>query len=55
MKDIKLYLIVDDFGVKFTSKTDAQHLVTHINKIYVTTVDWDGAIFSGYHLKWDYV
>ena len=47
-------LIVDDFGVKYTNNRDAQHLIDHLNSQYKTTVDWEGRVFCGMHLKWDY-
>jgi hypothetical protein len=33
-------LCVDDFGVKFFSKADAQHLISSVEKRYQCTVDW---------------
>ena len=41
--------------IRYTDKKDAQHLIDHLNKQYTCTVDWDGAIFLGMHLEWDYI
>ena len=52
--DTTFCLIVDDFEVKYTSKQNAQHLIDHLNSQYKTTVDWEGRVFCGMHLEWDY-
>ena len=54
-RSIFFCLVVDDFGVKYTSHNNAQHLISHLSKAYKCTVDWDGQIFLGIHLNWDYV
>ena len=46
--------MVDDFGVKYVNKADAHHLIDHLSKEYKCTVDWDGKIFLGIHLDWNY-
>jgi hypothetical protein len=53
-RDIIFSLVVDDFGVRYTRKEDALHLINHLEKDYVCTTDWDGKIFLGMHLQWDY-
>ena len=53
--DIVFSLVVDDFGIRYTDKKDAQDLIDHLNKQYTCTVDWDGAIFLGMNLEWDYI
>ena len=47
-------LIVYDFGIKYTRKHDAQHLINHLSEAYKATVDWERNFFCGLHLKWDY-
>ena len=47
-------LVVDDFGVKYKGKQHAQHLIDTLKKHYEITVDWEGKLFCGIHLKWDY-
>ena len=47
-------LCVDDFGIKYFSKADANHLFTVLAKHYQYTVDWEGTNFCGYTLDWHY-
>ena len=46
--------MVDDFGVKYKGRQHAQHLIDTLKKHYKITVDWEGKLFCGIHLKWDY-
>ena len=44
---IKIYfaLIVDDFGIQYVAKADAQHLIAALKQDYeAVTVDWEGTI-----------
>ena len=50
----KFFLCVDDFGVKYFSKEDADHLVKTLQAEYKTTVDWEGKHFCGYTFDWQY-
>ena len=52
---LHVYLIVDNFGAKYTNKDDANYLVDHLNKEYTTTVDWRGKVYVGLHLNWGYL
>jgi hypothetical protein len=47
-------LIVDDFGVLYTNKNDAQHLIDTLQAKYEITIDWKGEKFLGIDLQWDY-
>ena len=47
-------LVVDDFGVKVQDKADALHLIAALKTYYEITVDWDGKLFCGISLDWDY-
>ena len=47
-------LCVDDFGIKYFSKEDANHLFQALGQHYKYTVDWKGTHFCGYHLDWHY-
>ena len=40
-------LCVDDFGVKYYSKADADHLLSALSQHYQYTVDWKGTHFCG--------
>ena len=53
-KSIMFTLVVDDFGVKFTKKKDAEHLMESLKDIYPITVNWTGNKYLGLTLTWDY-
>ena len=53
-KPVHFTLVVDDFSVKYTNTDDAKHLISCIEELYETTVDWEGTVYCGVHLKWDY-
>ena len=40
----KFCVCVDDFGVKYYSNEDAQHLMDCLGKNYKYTTDWEGKI-----------
>ena len=46
-------LCVDDFGVKYFSKEDAEHLLKAL-KDYKITIDWKGSNYCGLALTWNY-
>ena len=45
IRDIIFTLIVDDFGIKFTSRKDAEHLLSALENLYFITKDWEGNCF----------
>ncbi len=47
-------LVVDDFGVKYVNKADAEHLLNAIQKYYKCLSDWDAKQYCGLTFKWDY-
>ena len=49
---ITFCVCVDNFGVKYFSKSDAQHLLDSLRKHYKYTTDWEGKNYCG--LKFDY-
>ena len=53
-RSTKFALVVDDFGIKYESKEDAQHLIDSLTPFYDITVDWEGTRFIGLTLDWDY-
>jgi hypothetical protein len=53
-KPMTLVLCVDDFGFKYFSKPDAQHLTDAITAHYELTIDWSGALYCGLSLNWHY-
>ena len=47
-------LIVDDFGIKYFSKEDLDHLVNSLKKYYEVKVDPEGRELVKIELDWDY-
>ena len=47
-------LVVDDFGIKYASLTDANHLINSLRELYEITIDWTGKLYCGLTLEWDY-
>ena len=50
----KFCLCVDDFGVKYFSKADAEHLLQALGQHYTYTSDWSGQNFCGLTMDWHY-
>ena len=44
-KPIFFSLIVDDFGVKYIGKENADHLIQDLQKLYNISIDWTGSLF----------
>ena len=47
-------LCVDDFGIKYYTKQDAQYLLDSIGSEYKYTCDWTGSNYCGLTLEWNY-
>jgi hypothetical protein len=47
-------LAVDDFGIKYFCKADADHLFSAIADKYALTIDWSGTQYLGITLDWHY-
>jgi hypothetical protein len=54
-RDISFTLVVDDFGIKYKTKHDAQHLIDTLQLQYKVSVDWTGKRYCGIDLTWDYL
>ena len=50
----KFCLYVNNFGIKYQSKSDAEHLFNAIEKNFRFTVDYEGNNYCGLTLKWNY-
>jgi hypothetical protein len=46
-------LVVDDFGVKYTTRAGALHLIDALEKLYVLKIDWTGAKYLGFTIEFD--
>jgi hypothetical protein len=53
-RPISFMLVVDDFSVKYVGKQNAEHLRNALLRTYELTTDWDGTVYSGMTLKWDF-
>ena len=53
-KPISFCLCVDDFGIKYTNKKDAEHLLETLKTKYTVTTDWSGSNYCGLTIQWDY-
>jgi hypothetical protein len=52
-RDIKFALVVDDFGVKYKSKDDADHLIGVLQLLYEIKINWKGDKYLGWAIKYD--
>ena len=50
----KFCLCVDDFGIKFFSQHDTNHLLTALRHNYDVTVDWTVESSPGIYIDWEY-
>jgi hypothetical protein len=53
-RPISFTLVVNDFGVKYMHQEDINHFIMCIKEKYELTKDWDGNLYCGIRLKWDY-
>ena len=53
-RPIMFSLVVDDFGVKCQGIQHAKHLKAALEQHYDVAVDWEGKLFCGITLDWDY-
>jgi hypothetical protein len=54
LQPITFILMVDDFGIKYVSQDDIDHLIASIKAMYTLTEDWTGDLYCGIKLDWDY-
>ena len=54
-RPISFTLVVNNFGVKYERKEDIDHLIKCTKQKYELTKDWDGDLYCGVCLKWDYL
>jgi hypothetical protein len=46
-------LVVDDFGVKYIGKENAEHLIATLQQLYVLHIDWSGDKYVGLDIVFD--
>jgi hypothetical protein len=52
-RDITFSMVVDNFGIKYTSRDDAIQLLAALEEMYTVTTDWTGSIYLIMTLSWD--
>eukprot|EP00804_Cyclotella_cryptica_P001099 CCRYP_008385-RA/>CCRYP_008385-RA protein AED:0.18 eAED:0.13 QI:0/0/0/1/0.4/0.16/6/0/1406 len=53
-RPISFTLVVDDFGVKYVGQEHAEHLIHVLQENCTMSIDWNGALYCGIQLDWDY-
>jgi hypothetical protein len=53
-RPVTFSLVVDDFGIKYVGKENAEHLLNCLRSQYTITTDWTGSFYCGLTLKWNY-
>jgi hypothetical protein len=53
-RPIQFTLVVNNFGVQYVGKEHAHHLIDAIETDYTVSKDWNGGLYCGISLKWDY-
>ena len=53
-KPIIFSLVVDDFGVKYSGKENADHLIQALQKLYTISINWTSSLLYGLTIDWDY-
>ena len=41
-----------DFGIKYNTKDDANHLLNYLHSLYDITTDWADTLYIGFSLLW---
>lgn len=52
-RNIMFTLVVDDFGIKYFNKADAEHLYTTLTKLYPVKTDYNATTYLGFHIAFD--
>jgi hypothetical protein len=47
-------LVVDEFGIKYGGKQHIDHRINSIKNQNTFSKDWEGRLYCGIHIKWDY-
>ena len=53
--DTTFTLVVDDFGIKYTSKKNALQLLNCLQQLYTLATYWKGELYIELTLRWDHV
>ena len=53
--DTAFTLVVDNFGIKYSSKANALHLNNYLRCLYKITTDWSESLYIGITLDRNYI
>lgn len=48
------FLVVDDFGINYSSQNDLEHLINALKQRYTVSTDMSGSNFVGLDIHWNY-
>jgi len=51
---VQFSLLVDDFGIKYVGRENAEHLIQSLQQHYKLVVDEKGTLYCSIKLDWDY-
>ena len=51
---ISFTLVVDDFEIKYIGEENENHLLNALKKDYEISEDWEGKLYCGIELNWNY-
>lgn len=51
---MRFSLAVDDFGIKYFSKDNSNHLIAAVQDKYTITIDWSGDSYLRLTIDWNY-
>jgi hypothetical protein len=54
-RDVTLCFVVDDFGIKYSKRCDADHLLAALEELYVVTMDWADSMYLTMTIGWEYI
>eukprot|EP00957_Ditylum_brightwellii_P064413 4888970-Ditylum_brightwellii.AAC.1 len=53
-RPVTFTLVVNDFGIKFVGNRHINHLLDILKNYYTLEVDYEGSLYCGISLKWNY-
>jgi hypothetical protein len=53
-RPVQFTLVVDDFGIKYVGRQHIDHLLRAIKTHYKVSEDWEGKLYCGITLDWNY-
>ena len=51
---LQFSMVLYDFGIKYERQEEIKHLLNALKTIYNISEDWDGKLYRGVNLEWDY-